>query len=110
MTATLAPPSASAAIAGLMPDRYFHVDERAPADPISGQRPKTLRYGVGGKWKESTSGKYMPCYDPSTGAVIARAPQCTAAEVEEAIEAAAARLSGLARHAGRRCAPRSCSR
>ena len=31
----------------------------------------------------------MPCYDPSTGAVIAYAPQCTAAEVEEAIEAAA---------------------
>jgi malonate-semialdehyde dehydrogenase (acetylating)/methylmalonate-semialdehyde dehydrogenase len=31
----------------------------------------------------------MPCFDPSTGAVIALAPQCTAAEVEEAIQAAA---------------------
>ena len=30
----------------------------------------------------------MPCYDPSTGAVIALAPQCTAAEVEECIQAA----------------------
>ena len=33
--------------------------------------------------------KYMPCFDPSTGAVIALAPQCTADEVEEAIQAAA---------------------
>ena len=31
----------------------------------------------------------MPCFDPSTGAVIALAPQCTADEVEEAIQAAA---------------------
>jgi malonate-semialdehyde dehydrogenase (acetylating)/methylmalonate-semialdehyde dehydrogenase len=30
----------------------------------------------------------MPCYDPSTGAVIALAPQCTVAEVEECIQAA----------------------
>ena len=30
----------------------------------------------------------MPCYDPSTGAVIALAPHCTAEEVEEAIIAA----------------------
>jgi malonate-semialdehyde dehydrogenase (acetylating)/methylmalonate-semialdehyde dehydrogenase len=32
----------------------------------------------------------MDCYDPSTGQVIAQAPQCTAAEVEEAVAAAAA--------------------
>ena len=70
-------------------DRYFHTDETTAVDPISGQRPKTLRYGVGGKWKASKSTKTMPCYDPSTGAVIARAPQCTAEEVEEAIAAAA---------------------
>ncbi len=70
-------------------DRYFQVDAAAPADPISGKPPKVLRYGVGGQWKESATTRYMPCYDPSTGAVIARAPQCTAAEVEEAIEVAA---------------------
>ncbi|MBP0574099.1 aldehyde dehydrogenase family protein, partial [Mycobacterium tuberculosis] len=62
----------------------------AAADPISGAAPKKLKYGVGGVWKESATTKYMPCYDPSTGAVIALAPQCTAAEVEEAIAAAAA--------------------
>ena len=32
----------------------------------------------------------MDCYDPSTGQVIAQAPQCTIAEVEEAVAAAAA--------------------
>ena len=69
-------------------ERYFQLDDSVAVDPIGGERPKTLRYGVGGTWKVSTSAKYMNCYDPSTGAVIARAPQCTAAEVEAAIEAA----------------------
>jgi malonate-semialdehyde dehydrogenase (acetylating)/methylmalonate-semialdehyde dehydrogenase len=32
----------------------------------------------------------MDCYDPSTGQVIAQAPQCTVDEVEEAVAAAAA--------------------
>jgi malonate-semialdehyde dehydrogenase (acetylating) / methylmalonate-semialdehyde dehydrogenase len=32
--------------------------------------------------------KYMNCYDPSTGAVIALAPQCTEEEVQEAIRSA----------------------
>jgi malonate-semialdehyde dehydrogenase (acetylating)/methylmalonate-semialdehyde dehydrogenase len=36
----------------------------------------------------------MACYDPSTGAVIAHAPQCTAAEVEAAIENAAKAFPG----------------
>ena len=46
---------------------------------------KKLRYFAGGKWHESRTTKWMDCYDPSTGEVIAQAPQCTAAEVEEAI-------------------------
>jgi malonate-semialdehyde dehydrogenase (acetylating)/methylmalonate-semialdehyde dehydrogenase len=50
---------------------------------------KKLRYYAGG-WKESKTSKWMDCYDPSTGEVIAQAPQCTPAEVEEAIKAAAA--------------------
>jgi len=70
-------------------DRYYAVPDDGKSDPISGSVPKKLKYGVGGVWKESKTGKYMPCYDPSTGAVIAYAPQCTADEVEEAIEAAA---------------------
>jgi malonate-semialdehyde dehydrogenase (acetylating)/methylmalonate-semialdehyde dehydrogenase len=71
-------------------DRYFSVDNSPPLDEISGARPKKLKYSAGGKWKESATQAYMPCYDPSTGAVIAVAPQCTAAEVEEAIQSAAA--------------------
>ena len=69
---------------------YFAPGSRGEPDPISGERPKKLKYGVGGQWKESASQKYMPCFDPSTGAIIALAPQCTADEVEEAIQAAAA--------------------
>ncbi len=68
-------------------DRYYFVPGDAKADPISGAVPRKLKYCAGGVWKESATSKYMPCYDPSTGAVIAYTPQCTAAEVEEAIEA-----------------------
>ncbi len=71
-------------------DRYFSVDAATAVDPVSGEKPKTLRYGVGGQWKASKTAKFMPCYDPSTGAVIAQAPCCTAEEVEEAIASAAA--------------------
>lgn len=69
-------------------DGYHFCDDSLPVNPISGKVPKKLKYGVGGAWKESETSKYMPCYDPSTGAVIAFAPQCTAAEVEEAIQSA----------------------
>ena len=50
--------------------------------------PKKLLYSVGGKFHESSTDTYMDCYNPSTGEVIARAPQCTAQEVESAITAA----------------------
>ena len=70
-------------------DRYFDANPKGTPDPISGRVPKVLNYGAGGDWKAS-KGRTMPCYDPSTGAVIAYAPQCTPDEVEEAIAAAAA--------------------
>jgi malonate-semialdehyde dehydrogenase (acetylating)/methylmalonate-semialdehyde dehydrogenase len=69
---------------------YLSIEADEKADVISGRRPARLMYCAGGKWKRSSTSKYMPCYDPSTGAVIAYAPQCTAQEVEEAIAAAAA--------------------
>ena len=50
--------------------------------------PKKLKYCVNGQWLESETSKYMDCYDPSTGEVIALAPQCTAQEVESAIQSA----------------------
>src|SRR5512135_2384733 len=51
---------------------------------------KKLKYSAGGEWHESKTEKYMDCYNPSTGEVIAQAPQCTAEEVEAAIAAAKA--------------------
>jgi malonate-semialdehyde dehydrogenase (acetylating) / methylmalonate-semialdehyde dehydrogenase len=51
---------------------------------------KKLMYSVDGEWRESKTDKYMDCYNPSTGEVIAQAPQCTADEVESAIAAAKA--------------------
>jgi len=51
---------------------------------------KKLQYFVNGEWLDSKTDKYMDCYNPSTGEVIAQAPQCTAAEVESAIAAAQA--------------------
>ncbi len=52
--------------------------------------PKKLQYFVNNEWKDSQAAKWMECYDPSTGQVIALAPQCTASEVEETVAAAAA--------------------
>ncbi|MBE0583312.1 MAG: aldehyde dehydrogenase family protein, partial [Desulfofustis sp.] len=52
--------------------------------------PKKLKYHAGGQWLESKSTLSMDCYNPSTGTVIARAPQCTADEVEQVIAAAVA--------------------
>ncbi len=69
-------------------DRYYFIDENLSPDSISNERPIRLKYHAGGQWLESKTSKYMPCYNPSTGAVIAYAPQCTAEEVEEAIQAA----------------------
>jgi malonate-semialdehyde dehydrogenase (acetylating)/methylmalonate-semialdehyde dehydrogenase len=47
-----------------------------------------LKFFIGGGWRE-TQGDYMPVTNPSTGEVIAVAPKCTAAEVDEAVNAAA---------------------
>src|SRR5450756_1691947 len=49
---------------------------------------KTLKYCIDGEWLESTTEKYMGVTDSSTGEVFAKAPCCTAAEVEAAIESA----------------------
>ena len=56
----------------------------------SGSGLKKLKFCVNGEWKESKTEKYMDCYNPSTGEVIAKAPCCTKEEVESAIEAASA--------------------
>ncbi len=75
-------------------NRYFCEESEYPVDPISGERPIKLKYHAGGQWLESKSPTFMPCYNPSTGSVIAYTPQCTASEVEEAIQAAVAAYPG----------------
>ncbi len=49
------------------------------------KEPKKLKFCAGGEWIESKTDRYMDCYNPSTGEVIARAPQCTAEEIERTI-------------------------
>ena len=71
-----------------MVESYFFEDDQVAVDPISGERPVKLKYCVGGKWLVSKTEKYMPCYNPSTGAVIAYAPQCTPEEVAAGVQAA----------------------
>jgi len=58
------------------------------------EQPKTLKYCVNGEWLTSKTKTYMDCYNPSTGEVIAQAPQCTAEEVESAVAAAKAAYPG----------------
>jgi malonate-semialdehyde dehydrogenase (acetylating)/methylmalonate-semialdehyde dehydrogenase len=59
-------------------------------------KPKKLKYCAGGQWLESKTEQYMDCYNPSTGEIIARAPQCTDEEVEAAIMAAQKAFVGWA--------------
>ncbi len=63
-------------------DRYFSTID------VSGTSIKKLKFFAGGRFLESKSGQYMPCYDPSTGEIIAQAPQCTPEEVEYTIRKA----------------------
>ncbi len=51
---------------------------------------KRLKYSVDGEWRESRTHRYMPVTDSSTGRLIAETPACTAEEVNEAVQAAAA--------------------
>ncbi|HIJ55483.1 MAG TPA: aldehyde dehydrogenase family protein, partial [Deltaproteobacteria bacterium] len=64
-------------------NRYFDIEDASEENPI-----KKLKYFVDGEFRVSKTEKYMDCFNPSTGAVIAHAPQCTQAEVESAIESA----------------------
>jgi malonate-semialdehyde dehydrogenase (acetylating)/methylmalonate-semialdehyde dehydrogenase len=75
---------------------YFFEDGQLPVDPISGKKPIKLKYCVNGQWLKSRTEKYMPCYNPSTGAVIAYAPQCTTDEMEAAIHSARSAFPGWA--------------
>ena len=51
------------------------------------QAPK-LKYCVYNEWSDSRCETYTPVLNPSTGQIIAQAPTCTPAEVENAVQAA----------------------
>jgi malonate-semialdehyde dehydrogenase (acetylating)/methylmalonate-semialdehyde dehydrogenase len=48
-----------------------------------------LQYFAEGRWSTSETERYMDIYDPSEGTIIARAPCCTAEEVNMAVHSAA---------------------
>ena len=70
----------------------YRVDDDSLTSPS--EQPKRLPYCVNGEWLESSTETYMDCYNPSTGAIIAQAPQCTAEEVNSAVAAAKAAYPG----------------
>ena len=43
----------------------------------------------GGQWHESTTSRFGPVYNPSTGKVIAQTPMCTTTEVDQVVQTAA---------------------
>jgi malonate-semialdehyde dehydrogenase (acetylating) / methylmalonate-semialdehyde dehydrogenase len=47
-----------------------------------------VKYFVGGKPRESKSAEFFDIWDPSKGQIIAQVPDCTDAEVAEAVESA----------------------
>ncbi len=55
---------------------------------------RRLKYCVNGEWKDSSTKKFMPVTNSSTGEVIAEAPCCTVEEVNSAVEAAAVAFGG----------------
>ncbi len=52
--------------------------------------PIILTPFINGEFVESAAVKYTDVFDPSTGEIIAKAPQCTAFEIEKAVAAAKA--------------------
>lgn len=49
----------------------------------------TIRNYVGGQWKESTSGRTEPVYNPATGDIIGHVPLSSMEELDEAVGVAA---------------------
>lgn len=70
--------------------RYFTVLEKAGGN---GRREDLLllKHYINGEWRDSASpSAHRDGYNPSTGEVIAKVPQCTRAELGEAVAAAKA--------------------
>ena len=55
---------------------------------MTAQEVLKLRYFAGGEPRRSETSEYFDIWDPSTGEVIAQAPDCTGAEVNAAVQSA----------------------
>ncbi|MBZ0299499.1 MAG: aldehyde dehydrogenase family protein, partial [Anaerolineae bacterium] len=49
-----------------------------------------LKNYIGGEWVEAATDRYIPVHDPATCEVLAECPESTAADVDQAVQAAAA--------------------
>jgi malonate-semialdehyde dehydrogenase (acetylating) / methylmalonate-semialdehyde dehydrogenase len=58
--------------------------------------PSVVKMLIAGRWEQSRSSRSGPIYNPSNGSVIARVPFCSAQEVDQAVQAAAAALPAWA--------------
>jgi malonate-semialdehyde dehydrogenase (acetylating)/methylmalonate-semialdehyde dehydrogenase len=66
--------------------------------PTTAAQPNVdkVRTLVAGRWETPSCPRFGDVYNPSTGRVIAQVPLCTAAEVDRAVQAAAAALPAWA--------------
>jgi len=71
-------------------DRSVPLVVAATPNKGDGVLTRKLQFFVDGEWRDTESSEYMPVTNSSTGEVMAEAPKCTAAEVNEAVAAAAA--------------------
>jgi malonate-semialdehyde dehydrogenase (acetylating)/methylmalonate-semialdehyde dehydrogenase len=67
---------------------------RTRNQPSSGIR--TLQNYVGGAWRDSRAGTFLPVINPSNGQQIGKVPLSTAEEVDDAVQAAASALPAWA--------------
>jgi malonate-semialdehyde dehydrogenase (acetylating)/methylmalonate-semialdehyde dehydrogenase len=64
-----------------------------PTAHVATAAPERVSLLVGGRWETSRASRFGDVFNPSTGAVIAAVPFCTADEVDHAVQSAAAALA-----------------
>ena len=68
-----------------------------------------MRNYVQGQWRDSTASESLAVLNPATGEELGRTPLSPAAEVDAAVQAAVAGLSGLAPRTRRPSGSSTCS-
>ena len=64
---------------------------------------------IEGQWRDSAATETLAVVNPATGEELGRTPLSPAAEVDQAVQAAVAGVSGMAPRAGHRARAVSCS-